>query len=78
MRSLKKMVALLTIAATFGFGLNKAEAAEYSVDCGGCGYSEARKCPCLAPAIALGAIALAAIIAVAVQNGGHGHSHTHN
>lgn len=44
---------------------------------GGCGYQECRQCPCLTPAIALGAVALVAIIAVAVQNTNNKHAHAH-
>ena len=77
MKSLKKMIALLTIAATAGLGTQNLNAAEYVTDCGGCGYQECRKCPSIAPAVALGTIALVAIVAVALQNQSHGHTHAH-
>jgi hypothetical protein len=77
MKALKKLVALLTVLATVGFSLPQANAAEYSSDCGGCGYAECRQCPSLAPAVALGTIALVAIVAVAIQNQSHGHGHSH-
>ena len=76
MKSLKKAVATLTTVAMLlpiAQGLN-AEECYYA---GGNCYQECRSAPCVAPAVALGAIALAAIIAVAVQrsNGDHGHCH---
>lgn len=43
--------------------------------CGGCGYQECRRAPCITPCVALGAIALAAIIAVAIQNSSCDHAH---
>ncbi len=77
MKAFKKLVALLTIAATFGLSMPNAQAYEYSSDLGGCGFTECRKCPSLAPAVALGTIALVAIVAVAIQNQSHGHGHSH-
>lgn len=51
----------------------------YSTDIGGCGYQVCRRCPVLAPAVALAAVALAGIIAVALQTDhGHVHSHSHH
>src|SRR5690349_7355676 len=51
----------------------------YSTDIGGCGYQACRRCPVLAPAVALAAVALAGIIAVALQTDhGHVHSHSHH
>lgn len=79
MKYLKRLVAT---TATFAMLLcvmapEKAEAANYSTDCGGCGYEECRATPCLAPAIALGTIALVAIIAVALQDSHSSHGHCH-
>lgn len=77
MNTFKKWFTFVVIGATIGLSLPKAEAAEYSSSLGGCGYAECRKCPSLAPAVALGTIALVAIVAVAIQNQNHGHSHGH-
>lgn len=78
MKALKKLVVGLTLAATLGLSLPSAHAYESSSDFGGCGFTECRKCPSLAPAVALGTIALVAIVAVAIQNQSHGHGHSHN
>lgn len=79
MKSLKKLIALGTMAAMFATSTNSLNAQEYCEDTGGCGYQECRQAPCLTPAIALAAIALIAIIAVAVQNSSHhGHGHSHS
>lgn len=77
MKSLRKYIALLMAAAMMLVTVSKVEAAEYVTDCGGCGYNECRKCPSIAPAVALGTIALVAIIAVALQNQSNSHSHNH-
>lgn len=77
MNAFKKLLTLALIGATFGFSIPQADAAEYASTIGGCGYAECRKCPSLAPAVALGTIALVAIVAVAIQNQNHGHSHGH-
>ena len=77
MKPFRKAIALLTIAATATFGVQKLAAAEYVTDCGGCGYQECRKCPSIAPGVALGTVALVAIIAVALQDQNHGHGHNH-
>lgn len=49
----------------------------YSTDVGGCGYQATRRCPVLAPAVALAVIALTGIIAVALQTD-HCHHHSHH
>ncbi len=72
---LKKLIATFAILALSVSNTPKLEA--QSCYTGGCGYQECRQCPCLTPAIALGAIALVAIIAVAVQNSNNKHSHCH-
>lgn len=77
---MKKLIALLTVAATIGLTTN-VNAAEMSYDYQGSGYSEVRETPSLVPMIAIGAVAIVAIVAVAVQSngggGGNGHSHSH-
>lgn len=77
MKALKKIITLLTVAATVGLSSN-ANAVECSQDYQGCGYSECRECPSLVPAIAIGAVAIVAIVAVAVQNNSHGSGHSHS
>lgn len=47
----------------------------YSTDVGGCGYQACRRCPVLAPAVALAVVALTGIIAVALQTD---HCHIHS
>lgn len=76
MNKFKKLVSLLALSAMVF--ANSAHSTEYYDNCGGCGYEECRRAPCIAPAVALGAIALAAIIAVALQNSSchHGHGGT--
>ena len=49
----------------------------FSTDVGGCGYQACRRCPVLAPAVALAVVALTGIIAVALQTD-HSHNHAHN
>lgn len=49
----------------------------YSTDVGGCGYQTCRRCPILAPAVALAVVALTGIIAIALQTD-HGHLHAHH
>lgn len=71
----KKFIATFAACALFA-GHTQTVQAE-SCYTGGCGYQECRQCPCLTPAIALGAIALVAIIAVAVQNSNNKHAHCH-
>jgi len=44
---------------------------------GGNCYQQCRTAPCVAPAVALGAIALAAIIAVALTRASNTHGHSH-
>lgn len=73
MDKLKKLISLLALSAMIF--TNSAQSAEYYDNCGGCGYEECRRAPCIAPCVALGAIAIAAIIAVAVQNSTCHHSH---
>lgn len=76
MNTFKKLATVLAATAmVLSTGVN---AGEYYDNCGGCGYQECRRAPCIAPCVALGAIALAAIIAVAVQNSSCNHSHSHN
>lgn len=75
MKHLKKLIALG--AAVAMLACQTAEAANYSSDCGGCGYEECRQSPCLTPAIALGTIALVAIVAVALQDSHSSHGHCH-
>ena len=75
MKHLKKLIALAATAAMFS--CQSASAANYSSDCGGCGYEECRQSPCLTPAIALGTIALVAIVAVALQDSHSSHGHCH-
>jgi hypothetical protein len=76
MKFLRRLVAATVVSAmVMSTSVN---AAEYYDNCGGCGYEECRRAPCIAPCVALGVIALAAIIAVAVQNSSCDHSHSHN
>lgn len=77
MNFVRNMIALMVMAATCTLGAPKLGAAEYVTDCGGCGYQQCRKCPSIAPGVALGTIALVAIIAVALQNQSSGHGHGH-
>lgn len=73
---LKKVIATSALAAMVVSSSASADEQEGCYDpCGGCGYEECRRAPCIAPCIALGAIALAAIIAVAIQNSSCHHSH---
>lgn len=79
MKFFKKFVALAAFVAMIATSAHNLGAQEYMTDTGGCGYQECRRCPSLAPAIALGTIAVIAVIAVAVQNSSHhhhGHSHS--
>lgn len=86
MEKVRKWVAYVTFIAMMVTSVQKLTAQtqnelEYNTDCGGYGYEQCRRCPSLAPAIALGTIALIAIIAVAVQNSSHhnhGHGHGHS
>lgn len=72
---MKKIIAMFTALALLSPIANDLHAANtYSYTGGNC-YQECRTAPCLAPAIALGAIALAAIIAVAVQKSNNDHGH---
>lgn len=75
MKQLKKLVALGATVAMLS--CHTADAANYSSDCGGCGYEECRQSPCLTPAIALGTIAIVAIVAVALQDSHSSHGHCH-
>lgn len=76
MKSFKKFVASVALAAMLVTTSGANASSCCYEDLGGCGYDECRRAPCIAPAVALGAIALAAIIAVAVQNSScSGHSH---
>src|SRR5262249_36754242 len=80
MKTIKKLIALATLAAMIGVSAHHLTAQECCTEAGGYGYETACRVPSLAPAIALGTIALVAIIAVAVQNSSHhdhGHSHSH-
>lgn len=78
MKSLKKLFVLLTFSAVACLQPPSLSAAEYVTDTGGCGYQQCRKCPSIAPAVALGTIALVAIVAVALQNQSNGHAHAHS
>ncbi len=79
MKSMKKLVASLTLAAMLMSSAGSLSAQEYGYYNGGNGYSESYDSSSLAPAIALGVIAIVAIVAVAVQNSsGHGHHHGHS
>ncbi|MEM1283253.1 MAG: hypothetical protein AAGG81_06840 [Chlamydiota bacterium] len=72
-RLMKKLVAATALAAMV---VSSSASADQCYDtCGGCGYEECRRAPCIAPCVALGAIALAAIIAVAIQNSSCDHNH---
>lgn len=73
-RFLKKLVAATALTAMIVSSSASADEVCYDT-CGGCGYEECRRAPCIAPCVALGAIALAAIIAVAIQNSSCNHSH---
>lgn len=75
MKLIKKLVAASAVAAMLASG--SVNANQCYDTCGGCGYEECRRAPCIAPCVALGAIALAAIIAVAVQNSSCDHSHSY-
>lgn len=75
MNMFKKLIALCATVAMLS--CHTAEAANYSSDCGGCGYEECRQTPCLTPAIALGTIAVVAIVAVALQDSHSSHGHCH-
>lgn len=75
MKALKKLIVSAVMAAMI-VTTSGANAAPCYEQAGGCGYEECRRAPCIAPAVALGAIALAAIIAVAIQNSNCGHSHS--
>lgn len=72
-RMMKRLIAVTTLSAMVLS--SSASADQCYADCGGCGYEECRRAPCIAPCVALGAIALAAIIAVAIQNSSCDHSH---
>ncbi len=72
-RLMKRLVATAALAAMVVS--SSASADECYDTCGGCGYEECRRAPCIAPCVALGAIALAAIIAVAIQNSSCDHTH---
>ncbi len=74
MKTVKRLCAALTVAAMVVSGSANADSCYDS--CGGCGYEECRRAPCIAPCVALGAIALAAIIAIAIQNSSCDHSHS--
>ncbi len=76
MKMLRKMCAALALSAMMMSG--NVHANNCYDSCGGCGYEECRRAPCIAPCVALGAIALAAIIAIAIQNSSCNHSHCHN
>jgi hypothetical protein len=70
---MKKLVATTALAVMV---VSSSAIADDCYDtCGGCGYEECRRAPCIAPCVALGAIALAAIIAVAIQNSSCDHAH---
>lgn len=69
----KRAISAVTVSAMLL--CSTASANECYDTCGGCGYEECRRAPCIAPCVALGAIALAAIIAVAIQNSSCDHSH---
>lgn len=77
MKALKKIITLLTVAATVGLSSN-AYAVECTQEYQGCGYAESCECPSLVPALAIGAVAIVAIVAVAAQNNSHGSSHGHS
>jgi len=76
MNLLKKLVASATLTAMI-FSTTGLNAAQCYENCGGCGYEECRRAPCIGPAVALGAIAIAAIIAVAIQSSSNSHDHFH-
>ncbi|MEC7838402.1 MAG: hypothetical protein VX777_00010 [Chlamydiota bacterium] len=73
MKLVKKLCSIVTLAAMAVSGSASADCYD---DCGGCGYEECRRAPCIAPCVALGAIALAAVIAIAIQNSSCDHSHS--
>ncbi|MCB1112266.1 MAG: hypothetical protein H7A37_00290 [Chlamydiales bacterium] len=76
MKIFNKIVAVTT-AMTMLCSPIGLKAEECYSDCGGCGYTECRRAPCIAPCVALGVIALAAIIAIAVQTSHSDHNHAH-
>lgn len=73
---MKKLTALLLAVAICGASAVSAQAPE---SMGGYGYTESRRSPYIAPAVALATVAIVAIVAVAVQNSSHSdHAHSHN
>lgn len=79
MNTLKRFVALATVASLLNSAGNHAEGQEYCSYVAGCGYQECCSAPCLTPAIALGTVVLTGIIVLALQHShgqtGHGHAH---
>jgi hypothetical protein len=87
MKRFKKLIALLTIAATLSTtaGVLNARQTESAVPHSGYAYEGTQRATSLSPAIALGTVAIVAIIAVLITNDSsnkyhgsyHGHSHSH-
>jgi len=78
MKKLKTWIAGSLAAVMLTCFTNAAHAEDPCYDAGGCGYEECRRCPSLAPAVALGTIAIVAIVAVVLQNSGGVSSHSHS
>jgi hypothetical protein len=77
MKSFKKAIALLTLAAVLGSTAQTLSAQEYYVD-SGTAYEESSNTSSYTPYIALGAIAAVAIVAICVSNSGHRHHSGHS
>jgi len=74
MKTLKRLITVMTVAAMLGSG-SFAIAEERCEE--GVAYYDSYGTSCVTPAIGLGVIAIAAIIAVAINNSNRGHTHQH-
>ncbi|MFQ5729999.1 MAG: hypothetical protein ACE5GN_06530 [Waddliaceae bacterium] len=75
MNRFKKMIAVLTLAATLSTSAGILNA-DYCSDCNsGCGYDDCCRAPCISPTVALGTVAVVAAIAIIIHNKKNSHSH---
>lgn len=74
MKTIKRMLSLMTLAAVLGSSVDNAAFAQEDY---GYGYYDSVRASAIDPGVVVGAVVIAGVIAVCVHNRKHHHGHGH-